>query len=146
MKIIMYITCVSIALMVSFSSCKNRSASQAQDASYQDAIHTTRNSVDWDGTYKGTIPCADCEGIEVNITLNTDETYKISYLYKGKSDSLFSASGKFTWDDKGSIITLDCTNFAPYYLVGENKLTQLDMNKEIIESAQFASMYNLLKQ
>ena len=32
-------------------------------------MHTTMNSLDWDGTYTGILPCADCKGIETNITL-----------------------------------------------------------------------------
>ena len=27
--------------------------------------HNSQNSLDWSGTYKGIIPCADCEGIRL---------------------------------------------------------------------------------
>ena len=144
MKII-YVLGISALLTASFNSCKHRPASQVQDNQHIDTIRTSRNSVNWDGIYKGLIPCADCEGINVQIILQTDETYKISYQYIGKEDTLFSFSGKFTWDDNGSIITLDCNGFAPHYLVGSNRLIQLDMDKKRI-TGEHASMYDLIKQ
>ena len=150
MKII-YVIGISALLTANFNSCKNRPAQQMQDAhiEYRDTIHTTRNSVNWDGIYKGVIPCADCEGIDVEITLNLDETYRISYQYMGKNDTPFSSSGKFTWDDNGSIITLDTNGFAPNYFVGENWLAQLDMDKKPISgdvASLYASAYVLRKQ
>lgn len=46
---------------------------------------TSQNALDWNGTYKGTLPCADCEGIETELTLNLDGNYlyKATYLGKG---------------------------------------------------------------
>jgi len=37
--------------------------------------HNSQNSLDWQGTYKRVTPCADCEGIETKIILNSDYTY-----------------------------------------------------------------------
>ena len=136
---------VTAILLVGFNSCNNRSTSQMQENQICDNTHNAKNSLDWNGIYKGLIPCADCEGIDVQITLNTDETYQISYLYLGKSSSPFLSSGKFVWDENGSIITLESDSLGHYYLVGENKLTQLDNDKKIIEG-QHASMYVLIKQ
>ena len=144
MKII-YAIGVSALLIASISSCKNRPASQMQNIQYVDTIHTSKNSVNWDGVYEGIVPCADCEGISVQITLHTDETFQLSYQYLSKNDTPYSYSGKFTWDDRGGIITLDCNNFASHYLVGENKLLQLDMDKKRI-TGELASMYELIKK
>ena len=105
--------------------------------------HSAENSLDWDGTYKGTIPCADCEGIDVKITLNTDKTYTMSYTYLGKNGKPAVASGKFTIDK--SKITLDSKDFPPHYMLGENKLIQLDMEGNPIES-NFAEKYVLSKE
>ena len=33
------------------------------------AADTARTSLDWNGIYKGTVPCADCEGTDVFLEL-----------------------------------------------------------------------------
>ncbi len=81
-------------------------------------------SLDWAGTYQGILPCADCPGIKTQLLLNSDMTYKIktSYLERGVG---IENEGKFSWNNKGNIITLD-SNYNQKYLVGENKLFSLD--------------------
>ena len=34
--------------------------------------HNSQNSLDWEGVYKGILPCADCDGIETEIVINSD--------------------------------------------------------------------------
>ncbi|MFC3879941.1 copper resistance protein NlpE [Algoriphagus namhaensis] len=104
-------------------------------------------SLDWNGTYKGTIPCADCEGIETTLTLNTDLTYVLVTNYLGRNDALEERnSGSFTWGESGSKITLENTGSGPHqYKVGENRLWHLDMNGEVI-TGDLADHYILTKQ
>lgn len=108
--------------------------------------HSAMNSLDWDGTYKGILPCADCEGIETTITLTDDQTYTMQTKYLGKSDAkYFDSKGKFNWDKAGQIITLEGIKDAPgKYFVGENTLTQLDMEGKRI-TGQLADKYILKK-
>ncbi|MDH6252829.1 putative lipoprotein NlpE involved in copper resistance [Chryseobacterium sp. H1D6B] len=98
---------------------------------YADTAHNSQNSVDWNGTYEATVPCADCPGIKTSLTLNKDNTFAITEEYidkKSKSDD----KGTFEWNKEGSIITLNGKNSKYKYQVGENKLIQLDMEgKEI---------------
>jgi uncharacterized lipoprotein NlpE involved in copper resistance len=102
-------------------------------------------SLDWNGTYKGMIPCADCEGIETWLTLNLDKTYLLKTKYKGKSESVQENSGKFNWNSAGSIITLGGVVNAPnQYLVGEGKLFQLDMSGKRI-TGNLSGNYELTK-
>jgi uncharacterized lipoprotein NlpE involved in copper resistance len=89
---------------------------------------TSRNAESnmvWDGVYAGTVPGAD-SSINVEITLNRDGTYNVSYQYIDKSDDVFIYTGTFTWKDKNTV-KLAPTEIPPYYLVGKNTLTQLDM-------------------
>ncbi|MBB5634923.1 putative lipoprotein NlpE involved in copper resistance [Pedobacter cryoconitis] len=108
--------------------------------------HNSMNSVDWDGIYKGIVPCADCEGIETTIVLGKELTYSIKTKYLGKSDAkVFEEKGKFSWDKSGQIITLNDIKDGPNkYFVGENKIIQLDMEgKEI--TGKLADHYVLKK-
>ena len=62
---------------------------------------------DWVGSYTGIMPCADCPGIQTAIELFPDSTYTIQTKYMGKSDEVFSRSGKFLWNEPNAIIDLD---------------------------------------
>ena len=109
-----------------------------------DEEHNSKNSLNWAGDYTGEIPCADCPGIKVLITLNQDETYKVKYTYIDRKGAPTIYTGKFSWDDNGSVITLDNKDIPPHYKVGENKLIQLDMEGKPIEG-ELAGMYVLVK-
>jgi heat shock protein HslJ len=108
--------------------------------------HNSANSVDWHGTYKGTIPCADCEGIETEITLTKALEYSIKSNYLGKSGNILVEKGSFTWNSAGSTITLLGIKDKPnQYFIGENKIEQLDMlGNKIVRNA--ADSYILTKQ
>ena len=110
----------------------------------QEATHSSRLSIDWAGVYTGILPCADCEGIKVKLTLNNDETYELSYLYLGKDDMPVVFSGTFTWNDAGSVICLPRENFPTYYKVCEKQLFMLDIFGERI-TGDLADMYTLTK-
>ena len=106
----------------------------------------SQNSLDWQGIYKGVTPCANCEGIETEITLNDDLTYTIKTKYLGKGDGkVFEEKGSFVWDKNGSSISLEGLKGRPsQYKVGENRLIQLDMEGNIISGA-LAEKYVLTK-
>ncbi|GMO57556.1 MAG: hypothetical protein Ta2A_03070 [Treponemataceae bacterium] len=109
-----------------------------------DAAHNSRNSVNWDGVYRGVIPAADGPGINVEIVLRLDETYSIGYQYVDRGEESFTEAGTFQWNDAGSAIELDVKNMPPHYQVGENRLIQLDMSGEKI-TGDFADDYVLEK-
>ena len=92
-------------------------------------IHTSQNALDWQGTYEGITPCADCEGIATQLHLFHDGTYKLSTQYLGKNKKVFVEKGTFTWDQHGRVITLnnlEPNTMSTRYQVGENQLFQLD--------------------
>jgi uncharacterized lipoprotein NlpE involved in copper resistance len=110
-------------------------------------MHSSRTSLDWNGTYKGVVPCADCEGIETEISLGLDMTYTIRTRYLGKGDQkALKEKGKFSWDEAGSVITLlGIQNGPTKYQVGENHLTQLDLKGNRIVGP-LAKKYVLTKE
>jgi hypothetical protein len=107
-----------------------------------------KDSVDWAGVYTGVIPAADAEGINVEITLRTDGTYGVTYQYIGKGSDVLAHTGAFKWKTDGSTVVLDVLDtdgIPPYYVVGENTLTQLDMKGKRITGA-LANNYVLKKK
>ena len=106
----------------------------------------SQNALDWAGSYKGVIPCADCEGIETEIVLNQDLTYVKKTKYLGKGDGkIFEENGSFVWDKSGGSISLKTSTGGPsHYKVGENQLIQLDMQGKPI-TGDLADKYVLRK-
>ena len=120
-----YIIGLFLLFLVGCNSSKKESAPTV----YPPDMHTSEISLDWDGTYKGVLPCADCPGIETEITLYKDKRYakKTKYLGEG-SRRFFEQTGTFVWDSTGSVIQLNSIkNAASKYKVGENYLQQLDL-------------------
>ena len=96
------------------------------------------------GTYTGKIPTASGEGMIVSITLS-DSTYVKSTEYVNKKNSKSEEKGKYTWNAAGNTIILDGVKDAPnQYFVGENTLTQLDMEGNKI-TGDMADLYILKK-
>jgi uncharacterized lipoprotein NlpE involved in copper resistance len=116
------------------------------DTMMTDNAHTSQNALDWNGMYKGVVPCADCEGIETILILNADNTYLLKTSYLGKPDpATTEKTGSLTWNAEGNTITLGGIENAPsQYFVGENKLIQLDMGGNKI-TGKLAEKYILTK-
>jgi uncharacterized lipoprotein NlpE involved in copper resistance len=107
-------------------------------------MHTSQTSLDYYGMYLGTVPCADCEGIETTIILG-DTDYSVKTVYLGKDKTEYKETGTYSWDKSGQIITLEGIKNAPNkYFVGENQLIQLDMNGDRI-TGELADKYILRK-
>lgn len=137
MKKTILLTALSL-MALTFSSCKTVATAPPSTGD------NSMNSLDWNGTYWGTLPCADCDGIETLLQLNNDRTYSLKTKYLGKSDQVFTSSGSFTWNQEGSKITLS-GNDPGKYQVGENQLFHLDKDGNRI-SGDLASKYVLMKQ
>jgi len=107
----------------------NFSKKESPPTVYPPDMNTSEISLDWQGTYKGVLPCADCPGIETEITLYKDKRYSKKTKYLGKdSRRVFEQTGTFVWDSTGSVIQLNSIkNAATKYKVGENYLQQLDL-------------------
>ena len=78
--------------------------------------------------------------------MNADLTFVLETKYLGKGvQTVFEEKGTFTWNESGSIISLkDLKGNSNQYKVGENTLTQLDLEGKVI-LGETASMYVLKK-
>lgn len=107
--------------------------------------HTSRTSIDWEGAYRGALPCADCERIDVELVLRSNATFTRSMLYVGRSTSPHVDSGSFAFDEKGALITLaGSTPREQRYRVEEQQLRQLAADGTIINGL-LAESYVLKK-
>lgn len=132
---------ILLFLLVSMVSCQKQTAVDKKAVD----THKAKIPVDYVGTYKGTLPCADCQGLLTVIAINENSTFCIKTKYEGKGDKIFVQKGNFTWNKKGDIIILKGVNGSNQYLVGENTLTQLDVYGKK-STGSFAEDYILSKQ
>jgi heat shock protein HslJ len=107
--------------------CMPRGSDSAGSARPPDG-HNSRNALDWAGTYSGVMPCADCPGIEMRLTLRNDGSYELSTLYQDRQPAPKIVSGRFSWDAAGNSITLDAAGMGQQFRVGEGRLLQLNQD------------------
>jgi uncharacterized lipoprotein NlpE involved in copper resistance len=99
---------------------------------------------DYEGIYVGKLPSANGEGMIVTIILG-DKNFSKKMEYVGKK-GVFEDKGEYTWNTEGNTIILNGITDSPnQYLVGENTLTQLDMDGSRI-TGKLSEMYVLRKQ
>ncbi|MCX7551507.1 copper resistance protein NlpE N-terminal domain-containing protein [Xanthomarina sp. F2636L] len=140
--------CVFALLLITSCNSNNKKQQEveAETTKQNDELvdmHTSENALDWEGTYTGTLPCADCEGIEKTIKLNNDQTYVARDIYLGKKDGDFDSRGYFKWLEDGQTILLSDENETSFF-VGENTLTQLDKSGNKV-TGELADFYILKK-
>lgn len=134
-----YFYALALTLIFGFYACSSKKINRS---------HNSQNSLDWAGLYTGTLPCADCEGIQTVIRLDTNNNYKIESTYLGKDEKPDVKEGTFSWDKDGGRLMLNNVEkgtYPIYYLVGENQLVQLDLTGKPIMS-EMASRYILKKE
>lgn len=49
------------------------------------------------GVYQGVLPCADCEGIDYHVQIDSGYTYKAFSRYLGETGHVFTDSGAWEW-------------------------------------------------
>lgn len=109
-----------------------------------DSRHVSQNSLDYDGIYRGTLPCADCDGIKTSIYLMSNNTFKIVDTYLGKDPKSFTTTGNIVWTKDGTSLMLKSATDERKFAVGENTLTQLDQSWKKV-TGDLASQYILTK-
>ena len=106
--------------------------------------HTAETSLDWLGTYEGTLPAADCPGIKTTLVLSADGNYtlRMEYLERG-----VSCDEKGTFRVGDNLLTLAPSDGGQpgYYKIEENRLRHLDADRQPI-AGELADHYVLRKK
>lgn len=142
---------ISAVLVLVMAGCRGKGNSKSENAASTTVsevvadAHTSQNALDYEGVYKGILPCADCEGIATTITIDRESNYSIEWMYLGKGGNVYSNSGKYKWSRDGRIIELQGVDVPNKYQVGENVLFYLDRKGKRI-TGDNAEMYMLRKQ
>ena len=124
-----------LAAVLALVSCGGNAQRKTAAADTQKAaaaapdMHTAETSLDYQGTYAGTLPAADCPGIETRLTLKKDGTFDLHMKYIDR-DAEFDTKGGYSV--RGNLLTLTPENGeeVEYYKVEENRLRRLDADKQ----------------
>lgn len=133
-------------LVVALAGCKGsatKNSTQAKTTEAATEVATKAN--DFYGTYEGTLPCADCEGIKTTLTVNADSTYYLKSEYLGVKDGIFETNGVYNLlnNDLLELIT-PSSGEKTYYKILENSVMLSD-EKGTINEGELAEYYVLKK-
>ncbi|MEZ0471909.1 copper resistance protein NlpE [Luteimonas salinilitoris] len=91
------------------------------------------------GTFTGTLPCADCPGIDTTLELRDDGSAALTEVYQERGGGAEPAPGTWTVEDAGTRLRFDPEDKASadrlYAIASGDELTQLDMEGNQIESS-----------
>ena len=151
MKKIILATFAIAAFVV--SSCKSEKepvkneVENVEDSTKVEA-KTAENSIQFDGTYKGILPCyeKDCKEVEMEIKLLPNKGYVYSTKRLGLDKTAIMTTGVFHFEKDGNTIVFpEIANVPNAFLVEEGKISQLDKNQKKIESAD-STKFELKKE
>lgn len=89
MKMIFLWAIFGVVMISCNSSQKNNAPIKNREIKTESQAHTSNLF----GTYEGTLPAADCEGIKTILVINGDKTYTLKSEYIGREDATFETSG-----------------------------------------------------
>ncbi|MFX1703041.1 copper resistance protein NlpE [Chitinophaga sp. CC14] len=141
-----------LLLLVIFAACQGSGTKTGQsDSAAVNSPSDTASGV----TYSGTLPCADCEGIVTELTLQKqpDDHFTLKETYQGKNQT-FNSEGVYTIvhgtsaDPAATVIHLNPNkdkNLQRYYQqVNENELLLLDSDQKTIQSGRNYTLKKVL--
>ena len=118
-------------MTLAFTGCQNNEGTNSGSTTISDTVtivdmHGSQLPLDWNGTYEGTLPCADCSGIKTTIVLKDDNTFTQHVEYLDR-DTEFNEKGKIEWNQNGNSITLVSDDGGKQlFKVKEGSLAMLD--------------------
>lgn len=127
MKKLLLSTVAALSLLALFG-CNNRAEVQTLQPTQAAELKPMQQS------YKGLLPCADCEGIEMSLFLEKDGTWVMNQRYEGaKTPSVFASYG--TWARTADKLVLtESDGEKLYFRPKTDGLEMLDREGQAIES------------
>ncbi len=139
---------LALAAALVLFGCNGNAKKEKQEENKKDLTEVenkNETSLNWNGTYKGFLPCASCPGVLATITLNADNTFEKHSFYFGEKGFNSTEKGNLIISEDNAKITLmseegDTT----YFAVEKDKLVMLNKDDEKAAS-ELAEMYELAK-
>lgn len=118
-----------------------------QPAAGTESAPTAFDPVAFAGTFSGTLPCADCPGIDTRLELLGDGNFKLTETYQERKGDPSVLDGSWTAEEEGKRVRLDPNSKSDqdrlYEIVSNDEIRQLDGEGKAIDSQL---PYNLKRQ
>ncbi|MBS1737591.1 MAG: copper resistance protein NlpE N-terminal domain-containing protein [Bacteroidetes bacterium] len=129
---------LSIALLL-FACTPSKQVVVAKEAHANvDSLMNLINATQW----AGVLPCADCSGIQYELTLRNNQSYHEKMTYEGKNVNPFSEEGSWSISPQGKLVLSSSSNSKMQFLIEDKKLRMLDQDGKIIKG-NLADNYTL---
>ncbi|TDN59708.1 envelope stress response activation lipoprotein NlpE [Scandinavium goeteborgense] len=124
------VTLAAIGMLCALPGCNNRSDEQMLKTGQDTALQPMQQS------WRGILPCADCEGIETSLFLEKDGTWVMNERYQGVTREPSSFGSYGTWARTAEKLVLtDSKGEKSYYRAKGDKLEMLDREGNPIVSS-----------
>lgn len=121
------LTVVAALSLFALFGCNNRNETQATSSEHATPLKSMQQS------YRGILPCADCEGIETSLFLEASGTWVMNQYYQGKNTS-FATYGQWARTANKLVLTQN-NGEKQYFLPTDDSLVMLDAKGEPIQSS-----------
>lgn len=134
---------VILPLLLAFiTACNNNHPTQQTDSTLHNTTSGTPAATPITGTYQGTLPCADCPGMDYQVSLYDDHTFSELVAYQGRGQGVASVETGTWKQTSDSTVMLQKKTDSSSFLAAEGKLLLLDTKGKRIEGV-LASNYIL---
>lgn len=145
-KKVFLIAFAAAALIVAGCRSNTKKENAGKPACCTEAVPTEKCASCFYGTYEGTLPAADCEGIRTTLVLNEDTTYDLTTVYLDGKEEEIKTSGVYERSGEDLIILITpSTGFKTYYKIVENGVALTDAEGKSAEG-ELAEFYILKRK
>lgn len=110
---------------------KARAMSHAPDANHANhAAHTDKSQI-FRGVFYGFLPCNDCDGVKMTLSLKQNDNYLLVMQHAKESSREIYEKGKYNWDEKTHTVVLTPrkgTETRRYHIENDGTLIQLNVD------------------
>ena len=122
------LSALAVTSLFALFGCNNRSETQVLQPTQNEELKPMQQS------WRGVLPCADCEGIETSLFLQKDGTWVMNQSYQGaKEPSSFATYGTWARTAEKLVLT-DTTGDKTYFRAKGEGMEMLDREGNPIES------------
>lgn len=137
---------IMMLLTASCGSGRSNNGRTSDSLNAQSDSLTTKSDTAYCGTYSGTLPAADCPGINAVISIRPDSTYSLSFDYIERPDAHFEESGIYhlLGDTLIQLVTPSSGAKSYYKILSPSSIIMTD-SLGIPPTGELAKMYVLKK-
>lgn len=132
-----------VAISAGIFACSPKQQQETAEPVAEEIVQAERAYV---GTFVGELPCADCSGISVELTLNEDGTFAQKEVYQGTDTKFETVGSYFLSPDGESLITVKKHEpVSRFQIMEQGSLRMLDSEGQEI-TGEMAAKYVLTKK